>query len=104
MKKFFTLLFVSLMSMSMFGQDQIPLQYTVGWLNAPADGKPASVDIVGSFNEEGAAVELLNNGWFFIEVEANADDTFKFCDAANHNKVLCKKNRWPMDTGNLQVW
>ena len=87
MKKIFTLIFATLMTMSMFAQEE----YTVGWLNAPVDGKPASVDIVGSFNEEGTAVELLLNGWYFIEVEATADDTFKFCDAANHNKVLCKK-------------
>ena len=92
MKKIFTLLFATVLSVSMFGQEE----YTVAWLNAPEDGKPASVDIVGSFNEEGSPVELLLNGWYFIEVEATADDTFKFCDAANHNKVLCQKidNQW----------
>ena len=87
MKKFFTLIFATLMSMSMFGQEE----YTVAWLNVPAADKPASIDIIGSFNEEGAATERLDNGWYFIEVEATADDTFKFCDPQNKKMVLCKK-------------
>ena len=95
MKKFFTLFFATLMSMSMFGQKE----YVVAWVNAPVDGKPASVNIAGSFSEEGTAVELLDNGWFIIKVEATQDDTFKLCDAANHNMVLCKKidGQWIQD-------
>ena len=74
-------------------------EYTVAWVNAPVDGKPASVDIVGSFSEEGTAVELLDNGWFIIKVEVTADDTFKLCDAANHNMDLCQKidGQWIQD-------
>jgi len=87
MKKIFTLLFATLMTMSMFAQKE----YTVAWVNAPVDGKPASVDIVGSFSEEGTAVELLDNGWFIIKVEATQDDIFKLCDASNKNMVLCQK-------------
>jgi len=92
MKKFFTLFFATLMSMSMFGQKE----YVVAWVNAPVDGKPASVNIAGSFSEEGTAVELLDNGWFIIKVEATQDDTFKLCDASNKDMVLCQKvdNQW----------
>ena len=87
MKKIFTLLFATFMTMSMFAQKE----YTVAWVNAPVDGKPANVNIVGSFSEEGTAVELLDNGWFIIKVEATQDDTFKLCDASNKNMVLCQK-------------
>lgn len=85
MKKIFTLLFVTLMSVSMFGQEE----YTIALLNAPATDKPASINIVGSFGA--TTMELLQTGWFFSEVEATQDGTFKFCDASNENKILCQK-------------
>ena len=91
MKKIFTLLFATLMTMSMFAQKE----YVCAWVNAPAADKPANVNIAGSFSD-GTAVELLLNGWYFIEVEATQDDTFKLCDASNKDMVLCQKvdNQW----------
>lgn len=91
MRKLLLFFAVSLMSVGMFAQGL----YTVGFANVPATDKPANVNIVGSFGDD-ITMELLDNGWFFVKLEASKDDIFKFCDASNKDKILCQKvdGRW----------
>ena len=50
----------------------------------PALGCPEAVEIIGTFDDwSGTAMELLESGWFFIELEAKASQYFKFRSAGS---------------------
>ena len=50
----------------------------------PALGCPKAVEIIGTFdNWSGTAMELLESGWFFVELEAKASQYFKFRSAGS---------------------
>ena len=52
--------------------------YTIVLLNAPANG-PEAVEIIGTFDEwAGTAMELLNTGWYFAELDVMGFQEFKF--------------------------
>ena len=64
-------------------------------VNLPKESQPADdkIEMVGSFDEGKAVMEkLIETGWFISQdfVNATAESTFKFRDASNENKVLCK--------------
>ena len=50
----------------------------------PALGCPEAVEIIGTFDGwQGTAMEKLNNGWFFVELEAKESQYFKFRSAGS---------------------
>lgn len=72
-------------------------------VNLPTENRPADdqIEVVGTFQFNNGAIGLkkLDSGWFiYNNPEANdfplfyaaADDTFKFRDKSNNNKVLCE--------------
>ena len=59
-----------------------PSEYVVFAVNLPALNCPEAVEIIGTFDDwQGTAMELLNTGWHFVELEAKASDYFKFRSA-----------------------
>lgn len=59
-----------------------PAEYTVMWVNLPAENAPEAVEIIGTFDDwAGTAMEKLDNGWYFVELEAKASQYFKFRSA-----------------------
>ena len=95
MKKFFTLIFATLMSMSMFGEN------VIAGLKAPEANCPANVSLcVMPSPDEGDLFEMEFNtgtGWYVAyEAQANENDMFKFVDFNNPRLVLCKyeNNEW----------
>ena len=56
--------------------------YTIVAVNVPAGAPAAGVEIIGSFDGwSGTAMELLNTGWWFAEIYAQAGQEFKFREA-----------------------
>ena len=56
-----------------------PKEYVVAYFNLPTDGCPESVEIIGNFDDwQGTVMEHLDNGWWFVELEAGASQCFKF--------------------------
>jgi len=48
-------------------------------VNVPANAPAAGVEIIGEFDGwAGTAMELLNTGWWFVEIEAEPSQAFKF--------------------------
>ena len=61
-----------------------PSEYTVLAVNLPALNCPEAVEIIGTFDDwAGTAMEKLNTGWFFVELEAKASQYFKFRPAGS---------------------
>jgi len=59
-----------------------PSEYTVFAVNLPALNCPEAVEIIGTFDDwAGTAMEKLNTGWYFVELEAKASQYFKFRSA-----------------------
>ena len=59
--------------------DDSPLEYVVMRVNLPAENCPEIVEIIGTFDAwEGTPMEKLDNGWFFVELEAKQSQFFKF--------------------------
>jgi len=59
------------------------------WVNVPAGAPAAGVEIIGTFDEwAGTAMELLDNGWYFAELEAAASDQFKFREAGSWDNEI----------------
>jgi len=57
-------------------------EYTVLWINLPAANCPERVEIIGTFDSwEGTELEHLDNGWWFVELEAKASQYFKIRSA-----------------------
>ena len=61
-----------------------PSEYTVFAVNLPALNCPEAVEIIGTFDDwQGTAMEKLNTGWYFVELEAKASQYFKFRPAGS---------------------
>ena len=66
-----------------------PAEYTVIWVNLPAENAPEAVEIIGTFDDwQGTAMEKLENGWFFVQLEAKASQYFKFRSAGSWDQEL----------------
>ena len=58
-------------------------EYVVMRVNLPANA-PEAVEIIGTFDDwAGTAMEKLDNGWYFVELEAKASQYFKFRGAGS---------------------
>jgi hypothetical protein len=65
------------------------LYYTIVALNAPAGAPAAGVEIIGTFDSwGGTAMELLNTGWYFVQLEVIASDQFKFREAGTWDNEI----------------
>ena len=63
--------------------------YTVIWVNVPAGAPEAGVEIIGTFDSwGGTAMELLNTGWYFAQLNVTAGDEFKFREAGTWENEL----------------
>ena len=61
-----------------------PAEYTVMAVNLPALNCPEAVEVIGTFDDwQGTAMEKLDTGWFFVELEAKASQYFKFRPAGS---------------------
>jgi len=66
-----------------------PEEYTVIWINLPTENSPEEVEIIGTFdNWEGTAMEHLDNGWWFVQLEAKASQYFKIRSAGSWDQQL----------------
>ena len=66
-----------------------PDEYTVFGVNLPAANCPEAVEIIGNFDDwQGTAMEKLNTGWFFVELEVKASQFFKFRSAGSWDSEL----------------
>ena len=66
-----------------------PAEYTVLAINLPALNCPEAVEIIGTFDDwAGTAMEKLESGWFFVELEAKASQYFKFRSAGSWDTEL----------------
>jgi len=64
-------------------------EYTVFGVNLPALNCPENVEIIGTFDGwAGTAMEKLNTGWYFVELQAKASQFFKFRSAGSWDKEL----------------
>lgn len=69
--------------------DDSPLEHVVMWVNLPAENCPEAVEIIGGFDAwEGTAMEHLDNGLFFAEIEAKQGMFFKFRGAGSWDHEL----------------
>jgi hypothetical protein len=75
-------------------------EYVVIWVNVPANAPEAGVEIIGTFDSwEGTAMELLDNGWYFAQLEAAATDQFKFREAGTwDNEIVYVQKKTDEDT------
>lgn len=56
-----------------------PEEYTIVAVNLPSLHAPESVDIIGNFdNWQGTPMELLETGWWFVQLNVKASQDFKF--------------------------
>ncbi len=63
--------------------------YTIVALNAPAGAPAAGVEIIGTFDEwGGTAMELLNTGWYFVELNVKESQEFKFREAGTWDNEI----------------
>ena len=66
-----------------------PEEYTVMWINFPTENAPEAIEIIGTFDDwQGTAMEKLESGWFFVELEAKASQYFKFRSAGSWDTEL----------------
>ena len=64
-------------------------EYTIVAVNVPAGAPEAGVEIIGSFDEwAGTAMELLQTGWYFVEIDAKPSDEFKFREAGSWDNEI----------------
>lgn len=64
-------------------------EYVVVAVNVPANAPAAGVEIIGTFDSwAGTAMELLETGWYFAEIEAAATDQFKFREAGTWDNEI----------------
>jgi hypothetical protein len=69
--------------------DDSPLEHVVLRVNLPAENCPEAVEIIGGFDAwEGTAMEHLDNGLFFAEIEAKQGMFFKFRGAGSWDHEL----------------
>ena len=94
MKKLFSLLCATLMSVGMFAQ----ADKTVMYVNFPTLNCPEHIEVAGTFEGEKWGMEALaNKNWWATQTTINekyfyttAKDVFKFRSTDNNNIVLCK--------------
>ena len=66
-----------------------PAEHTVMWINFPTENAPEAIEIIGTFDDwAGTAMEKLETGWFFVELEAKASQYFKFRSAGSWDTEL----------------
>jgi hypothetical protein len=66
-----------------------PEEYVVFAVNLPTENRPEAVEIIGTFDGwEGTALEQLETGWFFAELEAKASQYFKFRGAGSWDQEI----------------
>ena len=69
--------------------DDSPVEYVVITVNLPAENCPEAVEIIGGFDGwAGTAMEKLDTGWWFAELEAKAAQFFKFRGAGSWDQEL----------------
>ena len=69
-------------------------EYVVIGVNVPANAPAAGVEIIGTFDGwTGTAMELLNTGWYFVELDAAATDQFKFREAGTWDNEIVYVNK-----------
>jgi hypothetical protein len=69
-------------------------EYVVIGVNVPANAPAAGVEIIGTFDSwGGTAMELLNTGWYFVELDAAATDQFKFREAGTWDNEIVYVNK-----------
>ena len=69
------------------------VKYVVVALNAPAGAPEAGIEVIGTFDGwAGTAMELLETGWYFAEVEATGSDEFKFREAGTWDNEIYVKD------------
>ena len=62
-------------------EEEYPVKLQV---KLPALGCPEAIEIIGTFDDwSGTAMELLESGWFFVDLEAKASHDFKFRSAGS---------------------
>jgi hypothetical protein len=64
--------------------------YTIVRVNVPAGAPAAGVEIIGTFDDwAGTAMELLDNGWYFVKLDVIASDEFKFRETGSwENEII----------------
>lgn len=69
-------------------------EYTIVAVKVPAGAPAAGVEVIGTFDSwAGTAMELLNTGYWFAEIEAKPSDEFKFREANNwDNEIVYAAN------------
>ena len=69
-------------------------ELVVIWVNVPANAPAAGVEIIGTFDGwTGTAMELLDNGWYFAQLQAAATDQFKFREAGTWDNEIVYVNK-----------
>lgn len=64
-------------------------EYVVVAVNVPANAPAAGVEIIGEFDGwTGTAMELLNTGWWFAEIQAEPSQVFKFREAGTWDNEI----------------
>lgn len=89
-----------------------PSEYVVFSVNLPAENAPEAVELIGTFDDwQGTAMEKLNTGWFFVELEAKASQYFKFRSAGSWDQeieVYTEDDEWAKIGDNQlvfgQIW
>ena len=69
-------------------------EYVVIGVNVPANAPAAGVEIIGTFDGwTGTAMELLDTGWYFAQLQAAATDQFKFREAGTWENEIVYVNK-----------
>ena len=69
-------------------------ELVVIWVNVPANAPAAGVEIIGTFDGwSGTAMELLDTGWYFAQLQAAATDQFKFREAGTWENEIVYVNK-----------
>jgi hypothetical protein len=64
-------------------------EYVIVVVNVPAGAPEAGVEIIGEFDGwTGTAMELLETGWYFAEIEAEPSQQFKFREAGSWDNEI----------------
>ena len=90
-----------------------PEEYVVLAVNLPVLNCPQAVEIIGSFDDwQGTAMEKLQTGWYFVELDAKASQYFKLRSAGSWDTELeiydAENDEWkPVQDNQLvfgQLW
>jgi hypothetical protein len=69
--------------------DETPAEYTIFAINLPKDNCPDGVEIIGGFDGwAGTPMELLNTGYYFVELEVKPAQDFKFRSAGSWDQEI----------------